>query len=179
MLLPSRNDIARILHKNPEDVVIGYASSIADLFHAGHVAYLREAKNHCDYLIVGIVDDPTIDRKWKNKPIQSLFERYIQVASCVYADCVIPLSHEQDLKDSLLLLQPDVRFVGEEYKSMSFTGDDIEGIKIIYLPRKHSFSSTDLRRRVFDAEYYQKNQTDSDYYEKEIADSDDVGKQDY
>lgn len=184
MLLPSKKEIAEMLGKKPEDTVVGYASSIADLFHAGHVAYLREAKNYCDYLIVGIVDDPTIDRAWKNKPVQSLFERYIQVASCAYADCVIPLSGEQDLRDSLLLLQPDVRFVGEEYKTMSFTGDDIEGIKIVYLPRQHSFSSTDLRSRVYSAESKARSDEPvsppkcfdvsdaSDNYE-------DIGKQDY
>lgn len=152
MLLPCKKDIAELLGKNVEDIKVGYASSIADLFHAGHVAYLRAAKNMCDYLIVGIVNDPTLDRNWKNKPVQSLFERYIQVASCVYADCVIPLSGEQDLKDSLLLLQPDVRFVGEEYRGQSFTGSDIDGIEIVYLPRRHSFSSTDLRSRVYAAE---------------------------
>nr|DAD80414.1 MAG TPA: ethanolamine-phosphate cytidylyltransferase [Siphoviridae sp. ctYh54] len=184
MLLPSKKDIAEMLGKKPEDVVVGYASSIADLFHAGHVAYLREAKNHCDYLIVGIVDDPTIDRVWKNKPVQSLLERYIQVASCVYADCVIPLSHEQDLRDSLLLLQPDVRFVGEEYKTMSFTGDDIEGIKIIYLPRQHSFSSTDLRRRVVVAEADKICGSDEESKEADFKEENedyihDVGKQDY
>lgn len=152
MLLPSKKDIARSLGKSVDSIKVGYASTIGDLFHAGHIAYLREAKNYCDYLIVGIVDDPTIDRDWKNKPVQSMLERYIQIASCTYADCVIPLSHEQDLRDSLLLLQPDVRFVGEEYKGQVFTGSDIEGIKIIYLPRKHSFSSTDVRKRVYTAE---------------------------
>lgn len=153
MLLPCKKDIAELLGKKPEEVRVGYASSIADLFHAGHVAYLREAKNHCDYLICGIVADPTIDRSWKNKPIQSLFERYIQVAACAYVDCVIPLQGEQDLRDSLLLLRPDVRFVGEEYKGKEFTGSDLPGIDIVYLPREHSFSSTDLRTRVYKAEY--------------------------
>lgn len=152
MLLPCKNDIAKKLGKDPDDITIGYASTIGDLFHAGHIAYLRSAKNLCDFLIVGIVDDPQKDRAWKNAPVQSLFERYIQIATCEYVDCVIPLSGERDLKDSLLLLQPDVRFVGEEYKNMEFTGSNIEGIEIIYLPRRHSFSSTDLRTRVYRAE---------------------------
>lgn len=152
MLLPCKKAVAELLGKSQDEIRIGYASTIGDLFHAGHIAYLREAKNYCDYLIVGLVDDPTIDRSWKNKPVQSLLERYIQIASCEYADCVIPLSGEQDLRDSLLLLQPDVRFVGEEYKSTSFTGDDIKGIEIVYLPRQHSFSSSDLRCRAYAAE---------------------------
>lgn len=185
MLLPCKKDIAELLGKKPEEIKVGYASSIADMFHAGHVAYLREAKNHCDYLIVGIVDDPTKDRSWKNKPVQSLLERYIQVASCSYTDCVIPLSGEQDLRDSLLLLQPDIRFVGEEYKGTEFTGSNIEGIEIKYLPRQHSFSSSDLRRRVLDAQEPKKSIMPSitgtyrlDTSSAEDEDLKDVGKRD-
>lgn len=152
MLLPCKKDIAKHLGLDVDEVKIGFASTIGDLFHAGHIAHLREAKNYCDFLIVGIVDDPTKDRSWKNKPIQSLFERYLQIASCTYADCVIPLSGEQDLKDSLLLIRPDVRFVGEEYKGTQFTGSELPDIEIKYLPRDHSFSSTDLRTRVYRAE---------------------------
>lgn len=179
MLLPSKKDIAKALGKRTEDVVVGYASTVAELFHAGHVAYLREAKKHCDYLIVGVVNDPTIDRSWKNKPVQSLFERYIQVASCVYADIVIPLQGETDLKDSLLLLQPDVRFVGEEYRNASFTGSDIDNIEIIYLPRAHSFSSSDLRRRVWKAEYMEKKCESAKAPAFQEDAIDDIGKQDY
>ena len=152
MMLPSRVDIGRDLGRDPDTVKIGYYSTIGDLLHCGHLACMREARNYCDYLFVGIVDDPTKDRDWKNKPVQSLFERFFQVASCRYVDCVVPLSNEQDLYDSLLLLKPDVRFVGEEYKGKVFTGSELPDIEIIYLPRKHSFSSTDLRTRVYNAE---------------------------
>ena len=151
MLLPSKKEIAELLGKKPEDVVVGIWTSILDVCHPGHLIAMKEAKSQVDFLIVGIVNDPTIDRKWKNKPIQSLLERYISAASCRYVDCVIPLSDEKDLRDCLLLLQPDKRFVGIEYKDTSFTGSDIEGIEIVYLQRKHSFSSSDLRQRVLDA----------------------------
>ena len=151
MLLPSKKDIAELLGKRPEDVKVGIWTSILDVCHAGHLVAMKEAKEQVDYLIVGIVDDPTKDRSWKNKPVQSLLERYIAAATCVYVDCVIPLSHERDLEDCLLLLQPDKRFVGIEYKDRHFTGKDIEGIEIVYLERKHYFSSSDLRKRVLAA----------------------------
>lgn len=151
MLLPCKKDIAKHLGLDVDEVKIGIWTSILDLCHAGHIAAMREARSQVDYLIVGIVDDPTKDRSWKNKPVQSLFERYIAAASCVYADCVIPLSGEQDLMDCLLLLKPDKRFVGQEYRNTKFTGSDIAGIEIVYLEREHSFSSSDLRQRVLDA----------------------------
>ena len=133
MLLPCKNEVARSLGKDPKDTKIGFYSTIGDLLHAGHIECMREARNHCDYLIVGIVDDPTLDRSWKNKPVQSLLERYIQVSACRYVDAVVPLTGEQDLYDALLLLKPDVRFVGDEYKTKRFTGDAIEGIDLVLL----------------------------------------------
>lgn len=181
MIIPSKKEIAESLGKSPEDVVIGYASTVGDLFHAGHVAYLRESRNNCDYLIVGLVDDPTKDRKWKNKPVQSLFERYIQIATCAYTDCVLPLSGEQDLYDSLELIRPDIRFVGEEYKGTVFTGSDIADIEIMYLPRQHSFSSSDLRLRVLNQEREEnmlKKAVESEDT-KDTEDVEDIGKQDY
>ena len=153
LLLPCKKDIAESLGKDPSKVKIGFYSTIGDLLHPGHLVCLREARNYCDYLIVGLVNDPTIDRPdSKNKPVQSLLERYIQLASCKYVDCVIPLSGEQDLEDCLLLLLPDVRFAGSEYKAKDHTGKDIEEITMVYLERKHSFSTTDMRARVYAAE---------------------------
>lgn len=151
-LIPNKSEIASKLRKPVEEVKIGFYSSILDLCHAGHIAALREAKENCDFLICAIVNDPTIDRPYtKNKPVQSLFERYIAAASNSYVDCVIPLSGEQDLKDALLLLLPDIRFVGLEYKGSEYTGSDIDGIEVHYLQRRHSFSTSDLRKRVLDA----------------------------
>lgn len=132
--------------------IIGFTCSTFDVLHAGHCAMLAEAKANCDYLVVGLLTDPTIDRPdKKSKPIQSVFERYIQVSSLSYIDEVIPFESEQDLLDMLLLLLPDIRLVGEEYEGNHHTGVGIKDIKIIYNKRKHSFSSTDKRNRIKEA----------------------------
>ena len=127
---------------------IGFTCSAFDLFHAGHVMMLREAKSVCDYLIVGIQTDPTIDRPEKNKPIQGIFERYVQVSSCRYADEIVVYSTEKELLDILNSYPIDVRILGEDYIDKEFTGKDIKGIEIYYNSRKHSFSSTSLRERI-------------------------------
>jgi len=130
---------------------IGFTASTFDLFHAGHVAMLKEAKQHCDYLIVGLLTDPTHDRTTKHKPVQSVFERYTQVNACKYIDEIIPFDDERDLVDLLLTVMPDIRFCGEEYQGTQHTGSDINGIEIYYNKRRHSFSSSQLRARVINA----------------------------
>ena len=135
---------------------IGITFSTFDMLHAGHVAMLSEAKNHCDYLICGLQTDPTIDRPdTKNKPIQSIVERQIQLAACRYVDEVVVYQTEQDLIDLLLILPLDVRILGEEYNDTNFTGRS-EGqgrqIQVIFNRRDHSFSSSSLRKRVVEAE---------------------------
>ena len=134
---------------------IGFTCSTFDLLHAGHVTMLEEAKRHCDFLIVGLQNDPTLDRATKNKPVQSIVERQIQLAAVKYVDEIIIYNTEQDLIDLLLTLPIDVRVLGEEYKNKDFTGKDIakqRGSKIIYNGRDHSFSSTSLRKRVASAQ---------------------------
>ncbi len=135
---------------------IGITFSTFDLLHAGHIAMLSEAKNHCDYLICGLQTDPTIDRpETKNKPIQSIVERQIQLAACRYVDEVVVYSTEQDLIDLLLILPVDTRILGVEYADKDFTGKSecvLRGIEIIYNGRDHSFSSSSLRKRVYDSE---------------------------
>lgn len=135
---------------------VGLTASTFDLFHAGHVVMLEEAKRMCDYLIVAIQTDPTIDRPdTKNKPIQSIVERQIQVKACKYVDEVIVYTTEKDLEDILKTLPINVRILGIEYKDKAFTGKDIclnRGIDFYYNKRDHSFSSTDLRNRVYEAE---------------------------
>ena len=135
---------------------IGLTASTFDLFHAGHVVMLEEAKRMCDYLIVAIQTDPTIDRPdTKNKPIQSIVERQIQVKACKYVDEVIVYTTEKDLEDILKTLPINARILGIEYKDKSFTGKDVclnRGIDFYYNKRDHSFSSTDLRKRVYEAE---------------------------
>jgi glycerol-3-phosphate cytidylyltransferase len=135
---------------------IGIVFSSFDLFHAGHVAMLSEAKNHCDYLIAGLQTDPTIDRpQTKNKPVQSIVERQIQLSACKYVDEVVVYSTEQDLVDLLLILPVDVRILGVEYADSEFTGKQEclrRNINIVYNGRDHSFSSSSLRKRVYDSE---------------------------
>jgi glycerol-3-phosphate cytidylyltransferase len=134
---------------------IGITFSTFDLLHAGHVAMLAEAKNHCDYLIAGLQTDPTIDRATKNQPVQSIVERQIQLAGSRYVDEIVVYSTEKDLEDILLTLPIDVRILGIEYAEKDFTGKEIcltRGIELIFNGRDHSFSSSSLRRRVYEAE---------------------------
>lgn len=135
---------------------IGITFSTFDMLHAGHIAMLSEAKNHCDYLICGLQTDPTIDRpETKNRPIQSVVERQIQLAACRYVDEVVVYQTEQDLCDLLLILPVDVRVLGVEYAEKDFTGQwecGERGIEIVFNGRDHSFSSSSLRKRVVAAE---------------------------
>jgi glycerol-3-phosphate cytidylyltransferase len=134
---------------------IGITCSSFDLFHAGHVKMLEEAKGHCDYLIVALQTNPTIDRPHKNKPIQSVVERYIQLAACKWVDQIVPYETEKDLEDIFLTFDIHVRIIGDEYQSKQFTAREIcsnRGIEIIYNKRDHSFSSTELRKRIYNEE---------------------------
>ena len=135
---------------------IGITFSTFDMLHAGHIAMLSEAKNHCDYLIAGLQTDPTIDRPdTKNHPVQSIVERQIQLAACRYVDEVVVYQTEQDLIDLLLILPVDVRILGVEYEHQNFTGREegaLRGIELVFNDRDHSFSSSSLRRRVAKAE---------------------------
>jgi len=135
---------------------IGIVFSAFDILHAGHIAMLSEAKNHCDYLIAGLQTDPTIDRPdTKNHPVQSIVERQIQLAACRYVDEVVVYQTEEDLIDLLLILPVDVRILGVEYQDMEFSGRDeciTRGIALVFNGRDHSFSSSSLRRRVAKAE---------------------------
>jgi glycerol-3-phosphate cytidylyltransferase len=135
---------------------IGFTASQFDMLHAGHIAMLSEARNHCDYLIAGLQTDPTIDRPdTKNKPIQSIVERQIQLSACRYVDEVVVYQTEQDLRDLLLILPVDIRILGVEYEGKKFSGDEEcykRGINIVFNGRDHSFSSSSLRRRVVAAE---------------------------
>jgi len=137
---------------------IGITFSTFDMLHAGHIAMLAEAKNHCDYLICGLQTDPTIDRPdTKNKPVQSIVERQIQLAACRYVDEVVVYQTEQDLVDLLLILPVDVRVLGVEYQHKNFSGYEecgMRGIELVFNGRDHSFSSSSLRKRVVEAETF-------------------------
>jgi len=131
---------------------IGFTCSTFDLLHAGHILMLQEAKHHCDKLIVGLQTDPTIDRPdTKNKPVQSIVERQIQLDAVECVDYIYIYETEKDLMDLLTVLNIDIRFIGEEYKNKDFTGRQYckdNGIEIFYNSRKHKFSTTELRQRA-------------------------------
>ena len=135
---------------------IGFTCSTFDLLHAGHILMLAECKTICDYLIVAVQSDPTIDRPdTKNKPVQSVVERYVQLSAVKFIDQIIVYDTEKDLEDLLMFLPISVRIIGEEYKDKEFTGKQIcedRGIKIWYNSRNHRFSSSELRKRTYQSE---------------------------
>jgi len=126
------------------------------LLHAGHILMLAECKQVCDYLIVGVQSDPSIDRPGtKNKPVQSIVERYVQLSAVKFVDEIIVYNTEKDLEDMLMFLPISVRIIGEEYKDKDFTGKQIcedRGIKIWFNSRTHRFSSSELRQRTYQSE---------------------------
>ena len=137
--------------KNPKHNTVGITFSTFDFFHAGHVKMLEEAKTVCDYLIVGLQLDPSLDRKEKNKPVQSVIERYIQVSSCKFVDEVVPYVTEKDLDEILRSFKIDIRIIGEEYQDKEFTGKaycEQKGIDIYYNSRDHEYSSSGIRKRI-------------------------------
>lgn len=134
---------------------VGFTCSAFDLCHAGHADMLRQAKEQCDYLIVGLHTNPATDRATKNKPVQSVVERYIQVKAIRYVDEIVPYETEQDLEDILQTFPINVRILGEEYRDKPFTGREIcvhRDIDIYFNKRDHKFSSSGLRKRVAEKE---------------------------
>ena len=134
-----------------KNIKVGITFSTFDLFHAGHVKMLEEAKRQCDYLIVGLQLDPSINRPEKNAPSQSIIERYIQLKGSKHIDEIVPYVTEQDLEDILKAFKIDLRIIGEEYKEKNFTGKDYcreKEIEIYYNSRDHRFSSSGLRKHV-------------------------------
>ena len=132
-------------------LIRGITFSAFDLFHAGHVAMLSEAKGECDYLIACIHADPSKENSGKNKPIQSLLERQIQVNGCRYVDETIVYESEEDLRNILRTIPWDVRIIGEEYMNKHFTGKEefnLPSKEVYYNYRQHTFSSSELRDRI-------------------------------
>jgi glycerol-3-phosphate cytidylyltransferase len=148
---------------------IGFVCSAFDLLHAGHISMLQEAKTICDYLIVGLQNDPTVDRPAKNRPVQSIVERQLQLVGCKYVDEVWVYNTEKDLEDLLLILPIDVRILGVEYEGIEFTGREIchkRNIELYFNGRDHSFSSSELRQRVALAELSKSQQFQDDLVSK-------------
>ena len=130
---------------------VGITFSSFDLLHTGHVMMLKEAKNQCDYLIVGLQLDPSLERLKKNKPSQSIVERYIQIKGSKYVDEIIPYVSEQDIDDILKSFPINVRIIGQEYINKDFSGKNYcikKGIEIYYNSREHRFSSTEIKIRL-------------------------------
>jgi glycerol-3-phosphate cytidylyltransferase len=133
---------------------IGITFSAFDLLHAGHIKMLEDAKRQCDFLICGLQTDPTLDRPEKNKPAQTVVERYIHLKGCKYVDQIVPYATEQDLEDILKSFKIDVRIVGDEYREKLFTGRaycEETGIELYFNSRDHRFSSSGLRKIVAEA----------------------------
>lgn len=128
-------------------MIKGFTCSAFDLLHAGHLIMLKEVRAQCDYLIVGLHTDPSIDRPEKHKPIETVEERKIRLQACKYVDKIITYDTEADLYNLLKELKPDIRFLGEDHKGKPFTGDDLP-IKIVYNSRNHNYSSSNLRERI-------------------------------
>lgn len=132
---------------------VGFTASAFDLLHAGHISMLREAKTVCDYLICGLQVDPSLDRLEKNKPIQGVTERFIQLSAVKYVDEIVPYQYEHELLDILDTYPIDLRIIGEEYRAREFTGKDkcqLKGIEIYYNKRDHGFSTSGLRKKIVD-----------------------------
>ena len=130
---------------------VGITFSTFDLLHAGHIMMLEEAKTQCDWLVIALQSDPTVDRPEKNKPIQTMYERYIQLKGCKYVDEIVPYTTEEEVRLILESRPFDVRIIGEDYKDTDFTGKDIcdeRGIRIYYNSRQHHLSSSELRKRI-------------------------------
>lgn len=150
----------------PTPTIVGFTCGAFDLLHAGHIAMLAEAKQNCNYLIVGLHTDPSIDRKEKNKPAQSTFERFMQLYGCKFVDEIMPYDTEQDLYNLLCVSNIDIRFLDEHYRDKSFTGDNLcycldddqtrfpivkspnNPIQVHFTPRKHTFSSSNMRKKI-------------------------------
>jgi len=130
---------------------VGFTCSAFDMLHSGHIQMLRDAREQCDYLICGLQTDPSADRPEKNRPIQTIVERYTQLKAVQYVDEIIPYATEEDLKDILSMYHIDVRILGDEYREKDFTGKEIckrRDIALYFNKRDHRFSSSELRRRV-------------------------------
>jgi glycerol-3-phosphate cytidylyltransferase len=146
------DEIKRESNVNRSEQRIGFTCSCFDLLHAGHLMMLKDAKDQCDVLVVGLQTDPTIDRSEKNKPIQTFEERKIMIESVKFIDHVIDYATENDLYQILEHLDPDVRIIGSDWRGKTFTGIDLESIPIHWHERTHNFSTSNLRKRIFNAE---------------------------
>ena len=141
------------MDKMDKKKIIGFTCGALDLLHAGHVLMLKECKEQCDYLIVGLQVDPSVDRPEKNKPIETLEERMIRLEGCKYVDKVVTYNTEVDLYNLLKELNPDIRFMGADWRNKpNYSRDLLPRMKVIYNSRGHNYSSSILRKRIINSE---------------------------
>lgn len=129
-------------------MIIGITAGVFDLCHAGHLFMFKECTKDCDYLIVALQVDPSKYREGKNKPIETVWERFVRLESCSFVDKVIPYESENDLENILKSIPYSKRFIGEDHKGKSFTGDDIRPETFVWNKRDHNYSTTELRERI-------------------------------
>jgi glycerol-3-phosphate cytidylyltransferase len=133
------------------NVKVGFTCGAFDILHTGHALMLEEAKSVCDYLIVGVQSDPSIDRADKNRPVQSFEERIMMVKAIRFVDEVVLYDTEKDLVDLLQRLKPDIRILGADWEGKKYTGCELP-IEPFFNSRNHSYSSSSLRKRIAYAE---------------------------
>ena len=130
---------------------VGFTAGAWDLLHAGHVMFLQECMGRCDNLVVGLHTNPSIDRSWKNSPVQTTFERFVQLKGFLKSPYIIPYDTERDLMNILSSQGITKRFLGSDYEGQDFTGKDLcegLGIELVYIPRMHDYSTSELRQRI-------------------------------
>ncbi|MES3032199.1 MAG: adenylyltransferase/cytidyltransferase family protein [Patescibacteria group bacterium] len=134
-------------------MIRGFTCGAMDLLHAGHLLMLKECRGQCDYLIVGLEVDPSVDRPEKNKPVETLEERMIRLQGCKYVDEIVVYNDEIDLYKLLKKINPDVRFMGMDWKNKeNYSRDRLPDMKVIYNSRSHNYSSNDLRQRIAESQ---------------------------
>lgn len=132
-------------------MIIGFTCGAFDLLHAGHVYFLEQSAKQCDYLKVGLHSNPRIDRFSKNAPIQTIYERWMQLRAVREVSEIIPYDTEDDLVNLFATQTIHKRFLGTEYKGCTITGENIcqlKDIEIVHIPRLHTYSSSELRERI-------------------------------
>lgn len=128
--------------------MIGFIAGSFDVIHPGYIYMFEESRNNCDYLIVALQDDPTIERPEKLKPILTLSERIKILRSIKYIDVVVTYNTEEELYGFLKSVEPNIRFLGDDYKDKKITGSDLE-IPIHYLDRSHGWSTTKFKKEIY------------------------------
>ena len=135
---------------------IGWTCGAFDVLHPGHIELFRDAKSKCDYLRVGLQSDPSIDRPEKNKPIQGVKERFIMLSAIKYIDDIVIYDTEEELYNILKDRKPDIRINGSDWEGKKFTGYDLD-IPHHFHQRTHKWSTSDLRKRIYEEEKETRN----------------------